>query len=71
VSGSSAGSIPSGASASAIALAIAAGAPIVPDSPTPRKAAERDLRFGFQMMRLDVGQLGGRRHKVVHQRAGQ
>src|SRR5215472_8726081 len=36
VIGMSFGSIPSGASASAIAFAIAAGAPIVPDSPTPR-----------------------------------
>ena len=37
VSGSSVISTPSGASASAIAFATAAGAPIVPPSPTPLK----------------------------------
>src|SRR5262249_19255313 len=37
LAGSSATSIPSGESASAIALAMAAGAPMVPTSPMPRK----------------------------------
>ena len=59
---------PNGVSASSIAFTIAAGATIIPPSPTPRKFTSGSSSTLSTWWISMLGTVGGRRQQVVHER---